>query len=180
MEDAQEQNADGRRSKRRTKSRYCSTTVPSAVHYVGYVEDDETPEMIMSKFQELENIQSKSSAVVLEEEEEGQEKRLDKERQEPAQLTDEQLLEVFKQTSMFNVKTALQDNAMLAGIDEIMGIGQAGYDDMVSDDEDMLRSFWSDDDDDDWGGTSNKKRRRFQQLPSVFGRRPWLKRAIEW
>ena len=28
--------------------------MPSAVHYVGYVEDDETPEMIMRKFQALE------------------------------------------------------------------------------------------------------------------------------
>ena len=51
-------------------------------------------------------------------------------------LTDEQLLEVFKQTSMFNVRTALQDNEMLLGIDEILeatnercvyvGVGGAG------------------------------------------------------
>jgi hypothetical protein len=30
--------------------------MPSAVHYVGYVEDDETPEMIMKKFEELEKV----------------------------------------------------------------------------------------------------------------------------
>lgn len=35
-------------------------------------------------------------------------------------LTDEQLLQVFKQTSMFNVRTALADNQMLMGIDEIL------------------------------------------------------------
>jgi hypothetical protein len=30
--------------------------MPSAVHYVGYVEEDETPEMIMKKFEELERV----------------------------------------------------------------------------------------------------------------------------
>lgn len=37
------------RPKRRCVAR--KTAVPSAVHYVGYVEDDETPEMIMRKFE---------------------------------------------------------------------------------------------------------------------------------
>lgn len=31
-------------------------TVPSAVHYLGYVEEDETPEAIMKKFEELEKV----------------------------------------------------------------------------------------------------------------------------
>ena len=30
--------------------------MPSAVHYVGYVEEDETPEMIMKKFEELDKV----------------------------------------------------------------------------------------------------------------------------
>ena len=30
---------------------------PSALHYVGYVEEDETPEQIMAKFEQLEKIQ---------------------------------------------------------------------------------------------------------------------------
>ena len=30
--------------------------MPSAIHYVGYVEEDETPEMIMKKFEELEKV----------------------------------------------------------------------------------------------------------------------------
>lgn len=33
---------------------------PSAVHYVGYVEDEETPEMIMKKFEELERVSALS------------------------------------------------------------------------------------------------------------------------
>ncbi|KAG2431763.1 hypothetical protein HXX76_009259 [Chlamydomonas incerta] len=43
-----------RRSKRRCVT--VKSQVPSAIHYVGYVEDDETPEMIMKKFEELERI----------------------------------------------------------------------------------------------------------------------------
>ena len=46
----------GRRPKRRCATKRAN--VPSAVHYVGYVEDDETPEMIMKKFEELEKVRS--------------------------------------------------------------------------------------------------------------------------
>lgn len=43
----------GGRPRRRAAKR---AGVPSAVHYVGYVEDEETPEMIMKKFEELEKV----------------------------------------------------------------------------------------------------------------------------
>ena len=46
--------AEGKRPRRHCASR--RTAAPSAVHYVGYVEDDETPEMIMKKFEELEKV----------------------------------------------------------------------------------------------------------------------------
>lgn len=36
------------------------TAVPDATHYVGYVEDQETPEMIMKKFEEMEKIKAAS------------------------------------------------------------------------------------------------------------------------
>jgi hypothetical protein len=48
----------GRRPKRICAAR--KTAAPSAVHYVGYVEDNETPEMIMKKFEELEKVRSMS------------------------------------------------------------------------------------------------------------------------
>lgn len=44
--------AENRRPRRNCAAR--KTAAPSAVHYVGYVEDNETPEMIMKKFEELE------------------------------------------------------------------------------------------------------------------------------
>ena len=169
-----------RRSGRRTNSRYgrsnfqASQHVPSAVHYVGYVEEDETPEMIMAKFAELEEIQRKASEAS--EAREVGETKADGSREmcddqdgiaggtgglddTAGGLTDEQLLQVFKQTSMFNVKTALQDNVMLTGIDDILGDLDERYgsdDDFDSEDEDMLRSFWSDDE--DWDG--GKRRRK--------------------
>ncbi len=48
---------DSGRPRRRCASRHANNrNMPSAIHYVGYVEDDETPEMIMRKFEELERI----------------------------------------------------------------------------------------------------------------------------
>lgn len=140
------------------------------------VEDDETPEMIMAKFAELERIKaaaeaaksaasacpagdvaSKPPAAAQEapaghlrpqlaqqqgqqqlEHQEGEEQGAGaageptlaaaaaaaaaaiRAAEDEGGLTDEQLLEVFKQTSMFNVRTALQDNEMLLGIDELL------------------------------------------------------------
>ena len=46
--------ADSSRPKRRRAA--SKNTVPSAVHYLGYVEEDETPEAIMKKFEELEKV----------------------------------------------------------------------------------------------------------------------------
>ena len=53
--------AEGGRPRRHCAAR--RTAAPSAVHYVGYVEDEETPEMIMKKFEELEKVRSKSQAL---------------------------------------------------------------------------------------------------------------------
>jgi len=172
---------DARRPKRRCAARSRNvSSMPSAIHYVGYVEEDETPEMIMTKFAELERIQVAAQEAVkdaptlaaLEDEEIDKENTLNAEKDSataaevsaPAvpviagdqTLTDDQLLEVFKQTSMFNVRTALQDNAMLMGIDEVLGYtgDRYGPDELLSDDEDLLRSFWSDDE--DWGDNDDE------------------------
>ena len=47
-------NEECSRPKRRRAA--ARATVPSAVHYLGYVEEDETPEAIMKKFEELEKV----------------------------------------------------------------------------------------------------------------------------
>lgn len=161
----------GRRPKRRcaTNTHYDSSALPSAVHYVGYVEDDETPEMIMAKFVELEKIQkaelslkNETNAKSMEtntEDSEGEGDPSKEQRGSKQTLTDEQLLEVFKQTSMFNVKTALKDNAMLLGIDDVLGYTSMRYgsEDPVSDDDEFLKSFWSDDEMDTFNGSEDSE-----------------------
>ncbi len=110
--------------------------VPSAVHYVGYVEDGETPEMIMKKFEELQRIQDAamnrqrdgaaghappgSSAAgasgadaVADLNGEGQPSTSGTAQppgNEGEALDEASLLEVFKQTSIYNVRAALADN----------------------------------------------------------------------
>lgn len=153
------------RAKRRCASRSRSTAVPSAVHYVGYVEDDETPEMIMAKFAELEKIKhaiADKAPPTEEDAPEDPQQQQQQQEQPDQQLNDEQLLEVFKQTSMFNVRTALDNNTMLLGIDEILEAtgDRYGLDDPISDDEDVVRAFWSDEDEDWEEGGGRRKGRR--------------------
>ncbi len=50
--------ADVSRASKRRKCARKAGPAPSAVHYVGYVEDDETPESIARKFEELERIEA--------------------------------------------------------------------------------------------------------------------------
>lgn len=184
---------EGRSSKRRCASRR-SDTVPSEVHYVGYVEDDETPQSIARKFEELERIQAAGrSAAAQPAQPAGPDAALDTAAAAAAAgsspaglapldaaaadgtgapdaqpdaavpvaaegLTDEQLMEVFKQTSIFTVRSAADGNAALmsaraAGWDEGQGGGYHSGDELLaSDDEDdieALRGFWSDADDTD-------------------------------
>ena len=53
-----EDTATGRRPRRAAaKAAAANATQPSAMHYVGYVEEDETPEQSMAKFEQLGKIQ---------------------------------------------------------------------------------------------------------------------------
>jgi hypothetical protein len=47
---------DGGKRRPRRRCVASKSSMPSAIHYVGYVEEDETPEMIMKKFEELEKV----------------------------------------------------------------------------------------------------------------------------
>jgi hypothetical protein len=110
------------RPKRRSVLR--KNAVPDATHYVGYVEDEETPEMIMRKFEEMERIKAatgKRSGSVGAEEQPGSSTAAEAAAQEAAAspahdedaLDQEQLHAVFKATSMFNVKSVLSNNEAL-------------------------------------------------------------------
>jgi hypothetical protein len=51
-----------RRAAAKNVNFYETHAAPSSSHYVGYVEEDETPEMIMKKFEQLERIQKETEA----------------------------------------------------------------------------------------------------------------------
>ena len=177
-----------RQSKRRCPQR-SQDQMPSAVHYVGYVEDDETPESIVRKFEELERIQAAargdiaqqasaeplpaSTAAAHADAVSAREAQSDaaagtaagampsSTAAQPSTeegLTDEQLMQVFKQTSIFTVRSAAEGNAALmqrqpqpGGPGSGAG-GRDSADELVSDEDDigLLQSFWSDDDDQDY------------------------------
>lgn len=119
------------------------TAVPDATHYVGYVEDEETPEMIMKKFEEMERIKAASRRPA---EQQQAAQQADTDAAGPSGATaapgaaarsgasdvateqlaaaaaagddegpldQQQLQEIFKATSMYNVKSLLGNNEAL-------------------------------------------------------------------
>ena len=122
------------------------------MHYVGYVEEDETPEQIMAKFEQLEKIQreaeeaKKAAAEAKRAAAEENGDVVDEEADANAENEDfdeELLVKVFRQTSQFSLKRALKDDI---------------YGDEAFEDEP-----WSDDEIDEeniFGAFSKKKRKR--------------------
>ncbi|GAA5816561.1 hypothetical protein MFLAVUS_010091 [Mucor flavus] len=128
------------RPKRKRRQATPKTRVSNA-HYVGYVEDGESVEAIMKKFEELERIQQEFSTLNVQpneepissssgfnipaEEEENKDE--DEEMSEvattpdsiKAQFTQEQLEEVFKRTSAFTVRSATIDTSAIADMDAL-------------------------------------------------------------
>lgn len=111
----------------------------SNAHYVGYVEDEESVEAIMKKFEELERIQEEFSTLHVENKEQASGSNVvspeenkeniglneDEEMAEAtssnvkAQFTQEQLEEVFKRTSAFTVKSATIDTSLVEDMDAL-------------------------------------------------------------
>ena len=158
-----EDTATGRRPRRAAaKAAAANATQPSAMHYVGYVEEDETPEQIMRKFEQLEKIQreaeeAKAAAAEAKRqlaEENGEAPSDDAgadadgdEATAEADFDEELLLKVFRQTSQFSLKRALRDEAYAEDY-EIFG-----DDAQFSDDEVDPENIF--------GAYGKKKRKRF-------------------
>ena len=54
---------EARRPKRQcARAARAVTALPSVAHYVGYVEDNETPEQIMKKFETMEKVKTRRGA----------------------------------------------------------------------------------------------------------------------
>lgn len=123
------------RSRRRCVLR--KTAMPDATHYVGYVEDEETPEMIMKKFEELERIRAAAAArpaaptapasagvtggehfvvIAPAQGDSGAESGSGERADSDAPLDQEALQAVFRATSLYNVKSLICNNeALLEG-----------------------------------------------------------------
>ncbi|ORX95161.1 hypothetical protein K493DRAFT_315148 [Basidiobolus meristosporus CBS 931.73] len=161
-------------SERRTRRRPRQNV--SAAHYVGYVEDNESVEAIMKKFEELEKIQSeiaKSNAQKVATESETVDTNPDavaavsedvvpstNENGAEQGLTEEQLEEVFKQTSVFTVRSAITNEDIDAVDDlEIWRMDMANGDTAEFEEEDDYLAV----DDDFWDeefGVSRKRNRK--------------------
>lgn len=116
--------AEGR-SKRRCVLR--KTAVPSSIHYVGYVEEEETPEMIMRKFEELERIMDNKKSKAADGNQSDaagcsappdtsntdDQQQTQQELEDDSLLDADQLQEIFKATSIFSVKSVLGNNEVL-------------------------------------------------------------------
>ena len=161
-----------------------SYSQPSASHYVGYVEEGETVDMIMKKFQKLEEVKQKfreqqqKDATSTSEGAEKSTHSSDSSKSKGANeagddvaLTTEQLEEVFKKTSNFTVKSAVKANEMddiaaISGLraDELGWENAAELLELHDDDEGQY--FWAGgvDDDSFWDeiyqGKHKKKKRR--------------------
>lgn len=170
MEDKRPRRRAAARSNLGAASKANSAGLPSAVHYVGYVEDDETPEMIMKKFEALERVKELNTAAARKKEEEAEEEDApqeevakaedEKQTDEPEQqelvvgtgaqldLDENQLLEVFKQTSMFSVKSVQANNEIMMDVE-----------DPFQDEEGYSPSDFELDEDEFWGEVKVKRRR---------------------
>ncbi|CAM0141138.1 hypothetical protein VKS41_001574 [Umbelopsis sp. WA50703] len=167
------------RTRRKRKSR---NTVASNIHYVGYVEDEESVEAIMKKFEELDRIQKEFSSISVtanpSNNSEGKDSemdstdtpRMDDQVEPPQGLTEEQLQEVFKQTSSFTVRSAMMNSDDMDGLDDVE-IWQLQYQDGLTDEiyeeDDYIHLDLEDDDfwDREFGEARNKKRSRRVAAP---------------
>ena len=214
---AAEEARGAERKPKRPKRRRKGTAMPSAVHYVGYVEDEETPEMIMKKFEALEAVKAaaaekaaarRADAALLhgdvgggaragagagsggngradlgngggsagEAGAEGGVASRVADGAGPAPpspldegLRDEHLVEVFKQTSMFSVKTAQLGGAFFEGGFTAVDGEQfldLEFDDLVDEDED--EDFW---------GEGEGKQRKGRKRAGGAGRKATRPRA---
>lgn len=121
----------------------CFNKYFSNAHYVGYVEDEESVDAIMKKFEELERIQNEFSSLKVDTPSAGEssgsndiskrntrsiasekedttmlEAPLDNST-ESSGLTQEQLEEVFKRTSAFTVQSATIDTSQIENMDAL-------------------------------------------------------------
>jgi len=143
---------------------------PNAALYVGYVEDDETPDMIMKKFEMMErmaeaNRQAKAQANAGKKSSKSSKAEMsdsDEEEQGGDQgLTEEQLVSLFQDTSYYSVNSLQRNNEIMfqkQTVDEdgfVIGIDDPNYHNLMFEvdytaDADMVK--WVGQEEDDYIG----------------------------
>eukprot|EP01135_Chromosphaera_perkinsii_P003794 Nk52_evm40s255 gene=Nk52_evmTU40s255 len=152
-----------RRSRNTASGRKSTSRQPSASHYVGYVYDEESIESIMKKFEEVDKL--KEAVTTPAKGETGAGSAMGEEGSsttagDKKDLSEAQLEEIFKRTSMFSMKSIADSGAHVdlddVWEDELMRYADDQDDDVFSDDD------YFDDDDDIWLEYSERpnKRRR--------------------
>ncbi|KAI9288732.1 hypothetical protein BC943DRAFT_272814, partial [Umbelopsis sp. AD052] len=133
----------------------------SNIHYVGYVEDEESVEAIMKKFEELDRIQKEFSAI----------SEVEKKSEASSQgLTEAQLQEIFKRTSAFTIRSAMMDSNDMDELNDVE-IWQLQYHDGLTDEiyeeDDYIHLDMEDDDfwDMEFGG-DGKQKKRMRRAPA--------------
>ena len=155
-------------SKNRPRRSKSKISQPSASHYLGYVEDEETIESIMKKFEAMEEYKNtlikKENEIKIEEKNEIIEKK-------DIELDEKHFEDIFKITSSFAVETAIEENNYNEEInyyeedddeEESGGILGEQSEDLSFNEDD----FFNDDDSDD-----KKKKKRILREKSPTKRR---------
>eukprot|EP00485_Elphidium_margaritaceum_P018255 CAMPEP_0202727042 /NCGR_PEP_ID=MMETSP1385-20130828/184919_1 /ASSEMBLY_ACC=CAM_ASM_000861 /TAXON_ID=933848 /ORGANISM="Elphidium margaritaceum" /LENGTH=575 /DNA_ID=CAMNT_0049393275 /DNA_START=48 /DNA_END=1777 /DNA_ORIENTATION=+ len=106
---------------------------PNAALYVGYVEDEETPEMIMKKFAEMEKMYAvaaeakakqqhasggaKNSKAEMSDDDEDE--AIEHKKEEDAPFTEEQLVSLFNDTSYYSIQSLKSNNDIMRQVQTV-------------------------------------------------------------
>ncbi len=164
---------DSPKRRRRRKKANSDLPPPNESLYLGYVEDGETVDMIMKKFEKLDEIKQQISAESKEETEENADNSESKRSAEGAgapsgdqALSEDALLKVFQQTSNFTVKSAVKaqhadyDHDFGYDLDAAEGWDMDGITTAENEDGQLMFLFGDGTDDDLWEEILGKKRRK--------------------
>mmetsp|Transcript_21417 Transcript_21417/g.46697 ORF Transcript_21417/g.46697 Transcript_21417/m.46697 type:complete len:553 (-) Transcript_21417:507-2165(-) len=156
-----------KRQTTRKRRRIDEKRAPNRSMYVGYVEDGETVEMIMKKFEKLEEIKSKNEASDPKVADAANNEEEVEKKSNTAQegLSEDALQELFNETSTFTVEAAVRSSEDTMYVDDEFGYDEEGWElggvkFHENEDGEMLFLFGDGTDDDIWDEVFGKKKRK--------------------
>ncbi|KAI8642199.1 MT-A70-domain-containing protein [Parasitella parasitica] len=153
-----------RKRRQITANANVNSTKVSNAYYVGYVEDAESVDAIMKKFEELDRIQQELSSSLKQAAGSSQAETEQREQQRDSQLTQAQLEEVFRCTSAFTIKRASLNSEHMNAMDLVqVKYRSDSVDESIEEDEyyDLTDDFGDlDDGDEKYNKRSSKTSRK--------------------